>query len=425
MLRALIPASLAFFATLIAVAKDQITLKNKDVFVGKVVALKDGVIELETPHSATPLKVINDGLLKLNFAKTDSSELPKNSQILHLRNGDQFPGEITNLTETHVSFDTWFAGTLEVPRELIKSLNFGVTPQKVIATGPKNINDWTQQNSNGWKMNNGLMTSFRSSFIGKNFSLPENFIFGTDFAWELQPEESQKKIGDSYMISINRSGIDVKRVMPAGSKGPSYRTIITHATDLESKRGDRARIELRVNRKDRTLKLYLDGIELEQGIDPSTPPIGTNVLFQSLSNNSGDTIIHEFIIHEWDTSTQLNRLEPRESDELDTLSVNDGDRFSGQITNFNPEGSENTFTVQSPLSDEPLLIPLTHCTVMYFAKGESSPPSKGQYQLDLRSGGQLTLSNIGLGPDKLAATHPWIGDLQIDRRVMNSISKGK
>ena len=45
--------------------------------------------------------------------------------------------------------------------------------------------------------------------------------------------------------------------------------------------------------------------------------------------------------------------------------------------------------------------------------------------LDLRPGGNLTLSGIQLGKEKLTATHPWLGEIRIDRRIMSSISKGK
>jgi hypothetical protein len=81
--------------------------------------------------------------------------------------------------------------------------------------------------------------------------------------------------------------------------------------------------------------------------------------------------------------------------------------------------------VKTPLSPDPISIPLENCAVMYFTKGENSRKSTGQYNLALRTGGKLTLSGIQLGAEKLKANHPWLGKLEIDRRVMQSISKGK
>ncbi len=424
----------ALFST--ALAEDQITLENKDLFMGKVVALKDGLIEFKSPHSDTPLKILNKDLLQLNFEGTDTGELPKNSQVLSLRNGDHFPGQITSLTDTHLGFDTWFAGTIEVPRTLVNSVHFGMTPQKTISQGPKNISDWTQDNSGGWTLSKGSLVSSKATFIGRNLNLPENFIFGVNIAWKTSPnlrihicsdqlQPIEKKTGNSYLISVNSSGIDVKRVMPKGSPGPAYRTLITHSTKLASSPSKSVRLELRANRKDRTLQLYLDGNELELGIDPSDPPSGTHILFESLNSTRGNTIIRELIVQEWDTSTPLLRLEPREADDLDTLSVDEGDRYSGKIIGYDPDSPDLLFTVKSPLSPDPIQIPLAHCSVMYFAKGPDEAPAKGQYRLDLRTGGQLTLSNIRLGKETLDASHPWLGDLKVSRRIMSSISKGQ
>ena len=74
----------------ISQANDQISLKNGDLFFGKVIALKGGLIELQTPHSEAPLKILNKDLIKLNFSadyseKETPDELPKNSQELYLR----------------------------------------------------------------------------------------------------------------------------------------------------------------------------------------------------------------------------------------------------------------------------------------------------------------------------------------------------
>ena len=169
-------------------ANDQISLKNGDLFFGKVIALKGGLIELQTPHSELPLKILNKGLIKLNFS-ADSSEkeapddLPKNSQELYLRNGDSIPGEVIGLTPTHLSFQTWFTGLLEIPREQIDSVFFGVTPQRNIFRGPIGIEGWSQGNNGRWRYEEGALTSRDKGFIGRDLKLPENFIFGAEISW--------------------------------------------------------------------------------------------------------------------------------------------------------------------------------------------------------------------------------------------------
>ncbi len=425
----------------LAKADDKINLKNGDHFVGKVIALKDGLIELQTPHSDVPLKILNDDLVQLHFAKAPSSgqesaDLPKNSQEIMLRNGDVFPGEVVGMNETHISFQTWFTGQLEISRDQIDSVFFGVTPQRNLYRGPRGIDSWTQGKTNQWKFADGLLTSQGKGIIGRDLKLTENFIFSANIAWQSSPNmrihlcSKEEKIGDkengsAFLITVNSTGVQVQRIMPPDSKGPKYKTLVTHTVNLRESDSKSVHLELRVDRSKRILQLYLDGNKLEKGIDTSTPPEGSCLIFESLSSGTRDTIISNLTIDEWDTTTQRLRLEPRAEDDLDTLSVDDGDRFSGQIVSYDPNDPIKPFIVKTALSPDPIAIPLENCAVMYFSKSPDNIPSKGQYHLDLRTGGGLTLSGIQLGSDKLTATHPWLGNLEIDRRAMQSISKGK
>ncbi|MDA7867850.1 hypothetical protein N9C66_08500 [Akkermansiaceae bacterium] len=422
-------------------ANDQVSLKNGDLFFGKVIALTGGLIELQTPHSESPLKIVNEDLIRLNFSGANAEskateELPKNSQELFLRNGDSIPGEVVGLTSTHLSFQTWFTGLLEIPREQIDSVFFGVTPQRNVFRGPVGIEGWSQGNNGRWRYEDGTLTSRDKGFIGRDLQLPKNFIFSTEISWESSPnirihlctedpEPQDDGTSNSYLLNLNSGGIQVKRVMPAGARGPKFQTLITSSQNLQNMSSKSCQIELRVDRTTKILQLYLDGEKLGQGVDPTESPEGSSLLLESLSSGSSDNNVSNIMVHEWDTTTQLLRREPRAEDELDTLSVDDGDRFSGEIISYDPTLPTKPFTVKTPLSPDPITIPLENCAVMYFTKGENSRKSTGQYNLALRTGGKLTLSGIQLGAEKLKANHPWLGKLEIDRRVMQSISKGK
>lgn len=439
-MRTSLTASLIMASVITTQANDQISLKNGDLFLGKVIALKGGLIELQTPHSETPLKILNKDLIKLNFSaanteNTPPEEFPKNSQELFLRNGDSIPGEVVGLTPTHLSFLTWFTGLLEIPREQIDSVFFGVTPQRNVFSGPIGIEGWSQGKNERWRFEDGVLTSRDKGFIGRDIDLPKNFIFSATISWESSPnvrihlctndpQPQEDGTSNSYLLNLNSGGVQVNRVMPNEAKGPKFKTLITSSQNLQNKNSKTCQLELRVDRATKILQLYIDGERLGQGIDPTTSPEGTAILLESMSTGNSDNSISNIMVHEWDTTTQLLRREPRAEDELDTLSVDDGDRFSGKILSYDPADPTKPFIVKSPLSPKPISIPLENCAVMYFTKGENTPKSTGQYSLTLRSGGKLTLSGIQLGIEKLKASHPWLGELEIDRRVMQSIKKG-
>ena len=429
--------SLLLTLPLVGGEKDRLTLGNGDFFAGKVLALDDGLIELQSPHSDTPLKILNDDLVELSFAGPAEAEpnresLPRDPQEVILENGDRFPGELIGLDDQSITFRTWFTGDLAIERPTIDALLFGVTPQKVVYRGPNEIEEWERGNERDWSARNDSLVANQRSAIGRNFDLPDNFIFRCRIGWDnspncrvhlctSEPKLSGKNAGDSYLITLGSSGINLQRILIDDDGDPTYQTLISDSVKLRSRNSKSAELELRVARDTGMLHLYLDGEKTGQALDPSPPPAGPCILFESQSYSNGDMTVKDLTLEEWDTKTQRLRREPRAAEDLDTLVVADGDRFSGQITTFEP--ADSSFVLQSKLTPAPLSIPVKHCAMMYFARDEDRPPWKGRYQINLRVGGQLTVSKIKLGPKFLTATHPRLGSLKIDRRVMESITK--
>lgn len=428
-------ASLGFL-TLLSAVGDLVALKTGEVFTGEVAALSEGIITVNSPHSNQPLRIWNNQLQKLRFDINNSTEIPKNSQRINLRNQDTLPGEIVALSDTHVSVETWFAGLLEIPREQIDSIFFGVTPQETIYRGPKDLSSW-QGNENQWELTSGRLSSRDRGSIGKDFNLPENFIFSTKFTWENSPNlrihlcsESVTKAGEagtnSYLLYINSQGIQIKRVSPHPKEESRllYQTLSSYESRLSDISAQVIDLECRVDRSNRSVQLSVNGEDIPTGFDPSEPPRGTYIVFESLSSNRRDTQIEDIHVQKWDTQTQRFRAEPRASDTSDTLTVDDGDRFSGAILSLNTQPGEESFVISCPQSEAPLTIPVKNCSVMYFSKKDSLPESTGDYYLELQTGGRLTIANIKLGSTHLEANHPWLGPLTLDRRIMSSIHKG-
>lgn len=417
---------------------DRLTLGNGDLFIGKVLSLDDRLIQLQSPHSETPLKILNENLVELRFAgpadSGSTADLPVNSQELFLENGDQFPGELIALDDKVITFQTWFTGDLVVKRPQIKSLLFGVTPQKPVYRGPRDIEEWDLENDRNWTVSDGSLVARQRSTIGRNFGLPINFAFRSRISWENSPNcrihlcamrttTENNHAGDSYLVSLGSTGIQVQRVLVNADGDPVYQRLFNDEISLRSRTAKSVEVEILVDRESRRISLFLDGNKVGQGLDPNEPPAGSCAIFESLDHANGDMIVRDIEVNEWDTRTQALRLEPRAADDLDTLSVAEGDRFSGSITTYDPTEGSQSFAIETELDPEPLVIPLRHCAVMYFAREEGTTFPQCRYRINLVSGGHLTVSQIKLGPDTLTATHPWLGMLKIDRRAMKSITK--
>lgn len=430
----------SLLASLPGSGQDRLTLANEDVFLGKVVAFEEGLIKLKSPHAVAPLGIPHDKLEQLTFADGGSgldqsaNSLPKNSQQLTLKNGDRFPGQVIALNEEAVTFQTWFAGDLIIPRQEIEAIYFGVLPQRTVYQGPADLESWDLENNRSWRLQDETLYALRKSTIGKKFDLPENFIFRSTIGWDNNPNSrlylctddstvDPSEPDDCYRVQISSSAIEIQRIVREGGKKPEYLQLLKVALNFRSRVSKRVELELRVDRESQIIDLYLDGVKIAKALDPGSPPKGKGVVFESLGHTDGDMTVTDLSINEWDTKTQRLRLEPRAEYDLDTLSVDDGDRFSGQILSYDPTAPNESFTIKTTLSPEPVVIPLEHCAVLYFAEGPETASADGQYRINLRSGGNLTLSKITLNPETLTANHPWLGRLNIDRRVMSSITK--
>lgn len=438
-MRSTLFASLLATSTVVAQDQDKLTLGNGDLFLGKVIALEDGLIELKSPHSKTPLKIINKSLQRLSFGSLkqspgDEGALPVNSQEIVLGNGDRFPGELMALDEENVIFQTWFTGDLPIKRSQIQCLLFGKTPQKAVFRGPGELDQWEMDNSRSWSIRDQRLIARQRSSIGRDLNLPENFTLRSKVTWtespsfrihlcSSEPSVESDSANGSYLVTFGTSSVQLQRILEGKDGGKIYQRLFNNEVFMRTLGAKDVDIELRVDRSSSMVYLYLDGRKAGQGFDPNEPPRGSSVIYDSQSHSSSNLIVEGIEVDEWDTSTHNLRLEPRAGDEFDTLSVEDGDRFSGEILSYDPTEDNESFSIKTSLSPEPLTIPLAHCAVMYFAREPEEEATKTRYQINLRIGGKLTVSQITLGPDRLTATHPWLGTLKIDRRVVESITK--
>jgi hypothetical protein len=439
-MRALFLAPLLLTSSLFGEENDRLVLGNGDLFVGKVVSLDDGLIKLKSPHSETPLEILNENLQILSFAdQKDSAEvstdLPKNSQEVILGNGDRFPGELIALDDKAVTFQTWFTGDLSVQRAQISSLLFGVTPQTSIYRGPEDLDEWDQESERNWRVSEGILTAQQRATIGRDFNLPVNFVFKSRISWNSSPNSrihlcSEKTTiengyaGNSYLINLNSTGVQVQRVTYNDEGKPVIRRLFSNAVSLRSRKAKSIVVELLVDRESDGISLYLDGKKAGLFLDPYGSPAGTCAIFESQSHGQGDMTVSEIEVNDWDTKTQALLLEPRvDDDALDTLSTAEGDRHGGEILSYDPAEENPSFSIKTDFAPEPFSIPLEHCAVMYFARTEREDFPKCRYRINLKVGGHLTVSKIQLGAEFLTATHPWLGTLKIDRRVMKSITK--
>jgi len=423
--------TLTFFGALLGSAQDQVILKNGDRFFGSVTALSDGRVEMLSPHSEAPLAIKSGELASLNFKEKDRSDLPTHAHQLNLRNGDVIPGKVTGLDAEVLKFETWFAGTLTVPRSQIKSVFYGITPQRLIYQGPNELKEWNENEE--WAFQNGTLTSNSKSSAARDLDLPESFILRFQLQWQSSPTvrvhfcttaESGPDNTDGYYLDFSNRGIALNRALPPAKEGEPHRIMtLGNSTKRSQDFANRqCSIELRVDRPSQRILFYLDDVFQGTFHDPHTAPQGGRVIFESISSVRHQISVSAIKLRAWDALTQRMRVEPRLDEKTDTLTTDDGDRYSGEILQRSSRGEASVISVKSPLLPDPIEIPESRSSILYFAEGSLPESKKGLFFLSLTTGGRLNLSRIQLGKTEVEGTHPWLGKLTLDRRIVSELS---
>ncbi|MEN8695519.1 MAG: hypothetical protein ACN4GG_09675 [Akkermansiaceae bacterium] len=413
-----------------AFAGDIVALKNGDYFTGKISGLSDGLIQLVSPHSETPLQIVSDELKELTFAPVLASDTPKHRHLVNLRNGDSIPGDVTALDGKAVTLHTWFAGDLVIQRALIESVFFEAAPQRLVYKGPDEITEWQQDS--GWSWDDHTYRASGSGNLSRDLQLSEDFIVSFDLSWRNTPSfrfhfctdaQTGDDNSDGYYLELTSQGFALNRVIPDGGNGKAATQRlggpITRANEFKM---NKVRVEIRVSRSQKTIYFYLNGDYAGQYSDPNpTAPRGTNIIFNSRSSTSRQYTIDAIEIREWDSVTRRLNREKQVEDEADTLATDEGDLFTGVIHSRQVKDGRPFYQMKISLSERPFLIPEDRCSVLYFTKGEPTDPQQSPYQLSLITGGTLSLSEISLGDKSMSAKHPWLGELILDRRVLRDM----
>lgn len=422
-------ASLLILAlSLSSSAEDLVTLKNGDHFTGKISGLSKGIIELTSPHSETPLSIISEELSSLTFSPKPTQDAPEHRQLVNLRNGDALPGNVSALNDQTLTLHTWFAGELEIPRNLIDSLYFEAAPQRLIYQGPDDLSKWSQDD--GWRTSNNKFYASGSGSLARDFELPEDYLVSFDLTWKSTPSfrfhfGTQASTGrdndNGYYLNLTSGGFTLERVEKIDAK-PQLRSLggpNIPANDFED---NKATVELRISRSQKVIYLYLNGDFAGQYYDPVTlAPSGGQIIFESRSSSSRQYTIENIVIREWDSMTRRLNRETHIDEETDTLATDEGDLFTGEIYRREMVDERAIYRMKIPLSKDPVPIPEDRCSVLYFLKSELSEPTESTYQVTISTNGSLSLSDLILSDADMKAKHPLLGDLTLDRRVLRDL----
>ena len=414
---------------------DVVTLRNGSSLRGTILSLGKDFIGLQSPHALEPLKVKGDQLKNLRFQDLATGALPTHAERVELTNGDSFPAQVLTLDESTLTADTWFAGLLEIPRSALSAVFYHVRPQKLLHQGIGELSTWEHRGD--WQVNVGQGGSFFSTTAGslaKALPLPESFDFQTKLSFNQVPNLhlyvaadslSPSTIDNAYRLTFTSRGVRLERWV----SNTSFDDKITHLGFVRPATPPQANssmdVQLRIDRRTRRIHLILDGQVTGSFQDPYPAPEGNAVIYDSRSLLRSAHILRDLSLYQWDgQSLPPHREVPVNLSQQDTLTLLDGDRISGRIRSLSPapDAPGGSLTLESADLAEALVIPSRFASTLYFQQEKTNDTSGPTFNLALMGGGSLALDQVTLGKT-LQATHPLLGDLTLDRRILGSITR--
>lgn len=430
-------------ATLVAIsmtwpaAADDLTLAGGEQRLsGTVISITgDGVVELASELSPETLSLKAGAVEKIAFSAKQSAGEPA-ATLIELINGDLLPATIESLDEQRLSVVSPDAGRLEISRESVKSMQFGIQRRKVIYEGPRSLDEWTVSDgeAKNWLFENQSLVSKGSSSASKVLPLSRQFIIRFELKWQTgtipnflvsfaDPLDAKGEPSNRYYLQFGGAGLEIKR---EATKGKRYNTIAILNRPSDQYPDNRLQVEIRVNRDNARLELFINGEPEGEFADPIAGiPSGSGIMLTFHTANGGAQEIRNIEVLEYDDTRRRHRAEDRGDPRSDSLISREDDRWSGRLLGIRNTAEGALFIFKTDFQDEPIEIPEAEVSTVFLAENEAAKPDQAAHPFVLRlpGDGALRVSSCQFSGDSASAVHPLLGALTFRRGGITAMER--
>lgn len=417
---------------------DTLETDHGDTISGTVESLEHGTIVFKSPMSPQALQIKASSLKHLTFPHTNKSG-PKHSEVLTLINGDTLPCHVTSIDENHLSLTTGYAGSLNVDRSKIRSLRFGIISEEILFIGNEPPETWTHMEGD-WTMTDDQAYEGKGH-LAQQLPLPDKVRYQYDLSWQSSPNfafrffaenNSAASKQNAYELIFNSEGMEIRRY-PDNTQS-ALRVISLSPADIQQgqKQKKSINIDLRADKSEGLISLYLDSTFIGTWHDTVRPANGNYTIFHNRSDQKTNCVISNIAI-----TSRIGSINSRFYDKDATLAKTDiltdsqGNNIPGKLTEIQSDDTNKRVVVfeekheQDSLEEVSLQVPEHRISTLLFAKEENPAPSAGfSHMLHLNNGGKLKINKPRITADQLTATHPILGPLNVSRTSIESLSKG-
>lgn len=423
---ALIPVLIAALSPLCHA--DLVKLASGGTLSGDVMAIKrDGSLVMAVPMAKKPLHIRSSHTKHISFLSNQSA-FHDHDALFTLVNGDRLSGDLISIDADHVIAKTSFSEQLEIPRQTIHSIKTSIRPRALVYPDLLDKKLWTAMEN--WTIENeALVATDRGHASCKLEDLPSSFSLAFDLKWETNPnfklyfcsddQSPRRQNQNRYYLQFARAGFEIKRESEGKNPYSSIGIVNRKPSDFPK---NQVHIELRVDRKEKKILLFLNGELQGQYNDPENPsPSGNFLIFSNNDRNTKHISVSNIEVREWDIMTERHHNEDRGIAEVDSLIDHEGQRFGGKLVKTIQADKKQVVLFQSPHYPEALEIPSDLISTI-FLQTKTHEPSPTPWSLEISESEKLSLQDVTLSSTDLNGTHPLLGEITIPNFSLKSLT---
>ncbi|MGB0580320.1 MAG: hypothetical protein ACPGVU_11510 [Limisphaerales bacterium] len=174
------------FASVITVwSQDQIRLLDGSRLLGQFLAYGTNGVSWDSPNAHEPFEMQPDSLHKIHLGQRYGNA-PAGSYNARISffNGDSLLGSVVSLDKESIIFNSWFAGEVRGPRELLKSITFFNHGGAILYVGPNAVEEWRASGPTPWRLENGFLHGGPQGFLSRDFKWPEKGRIQFEISWD-------------------------------------------------------------------------------------------------------------------------------------------------------------------------------------------------------------------------------------------------
>jgi len=331
-----------------------------------------------SPEAKSPIHFRPDHLDSIRLAHGNSMSL-KPTCHLWFSNGDDLYGAITSLDNEKVGFNTWFGGSMVIPRAALRSITFLSAQYSVMYEGPYNDGGWLVINNSpkSWSFRDGAFIGSGQGSLGRDLNLTNSATVEFDLSWNgtfslgvaiyCDVMDRIEVNGGSCVVDLTPNRVNLRSSQ--NNTGIPFNVPGVAISEINGK--NRMHVAIECDKSDGTASVFINHVLVKTWKDCNFQGAGTGVMFVQQANMfaNGDLKLSHLKISQWQGRSEPETFDGSTTN--DAIYFVNNDRAGGNIEAIQDGKAKLN------LSGTVLDIPLDRVTEVQFATAQMPSPEQG------------------------------------------------